>query len=62
MRLTARTLLEALTGAWPELLRIGGRQIDLHKIPAELLVLAERAKVHNELLEHLATDVLCYNK
>lgn len=58
MRLTARTLLEALTGSWPKLSGSGGSPKDLGKLPPELLCLAKNARTRDELLEHLTKAVL----
>ncbi len=61
MNMTARTLLEALMGAWPKLSRIGDRQVDLKTLPLELRTLAENAYARDERLEHLGTKVLYSN-
>lgn len=62
MRMKARTLLEAFSGLWPKLTRNGDDQMGLQKLPPELHSLAENARRRDELLEHLANDVLYCNE
>lgn len=62
MNLSAKTLLRSLICAWPKLSRSGASHISPNKLPPDLRILAEKTKVREELLEHLSTDVLYYNK